>query len=122
MIEITGTILKIKDRKDVSLKFTSREVWITTEKESKYPQTITVQLTQDRCDLIDSFVIGDEVKLSVNLKGRLWTSKEGEEKVFNTLEVFRIEHLKTKYIQKDEPEVFGDNRPLDSVGDLDLPF
>jgi hypothetical protein len=49
------------------------------------------QLTQDKCSLLDAFMEGQQVEVSFNLKGREWTSPQGEVKYFNTLEAFRVE-------------------------------
>jgi hypothetical protein len=34
--------------------------------------------------------VGQSVEVSFNLKGRLWTSPQGEDKYFNSLEAWRI--------------------------------
>jgi hypothetical protein len=89
-MDITG-ILKVKmDTQQVSEKFKKRE-FVITDNSSQYPQVIAFQLTQDKCNLIDQYKIGDEIKVHFNLRGREWTSPKGEVKYFNTLEAWRIE-------------------------------
>ena len=56
-----------------------------------YPQDILFQATQDKCTLLDSFQANDNVEVSFNLRGREWTSPQGEVKFFNTIEAWRIE-------------------------------
>lgn len=90
-MEVTG-ILKVKfDTKQVSDKFKSREFVLTTDPAGKYPQQIILQLTQDKCDLIESFNNGDELKVQCNLRGREWKSPQGEIKYFNTIEAWKVE-------------------------------
>ena len=58
-----------------------------------YPQDIMFQLTQDKCSLIDGFNTQDQIEVSFNLRGREWTSPQGEVRYFNTLEAWRIEKV-----------------------------
>lgn len=87
---ITGTIKVIGTTSQVSDKFRKREIVITDNSNSQYPQHIIMQATQDRCSILDQFYVGDEVTVSFNLRGREWTSPQGEIKYFNTLEVWKI--------------------------------
>ncbi len=89
-MDITG-ILKVKNEaQQVSEKFRKRE-FVLTDNSSQYPQHISFQLTQDKCNLIDTYNVGSEIKVHFNLRGREWTSPQGEIKYFNTLEAWRIE-------------------------------
>jgi hypothetical protein len=90
-MEVTG-ILKLKyDVQQVSDKFKKRDFVMTIEPTSPYPQHVTFQLTQDKVNLVDNFNIGDEMKVSFNLRGREWTSPQGDTKYFNTIDAWRIE-------------------------------
>lgn len=91
-MEATG-ILKVKfDTKQVNDKFKSREFVLTTEHTGKYPQQVSFQLNQDKCDLIESFNNGDELKVTFNLRGREWNGPQGV-KYFNTLEAWKVEKV-----------------------------
>jgi len=87
-MEIKGTIKAIKATEVVSEKFSKRELVVTTEEQ--YPQHIAIQFTQDKCDLLNKFSIGQSVEVGINLKGREWTSPQGEVKYFNTIEGWRV--------------------------------
>ena len=90
MFNITG-VLKVKSaEQQVSEKFKKRE-FVITENSSQYPQHLSFQLTQDRCSLIESYNLGDEIKVFFNLRGREWTSPQNEMKYFNSLEAWKIE-------------------------------
>ena len=69
--------------------FEKRDLVIVTEEQ--YPQTIIIQFTQQRCDLLESLQVGQNVKVYINIKGREWTNPQGEIKYFNTIEGWKIE-------------------------------
>jgi hypothetical protein len=92
MFNITGT-LKVKfDEQKVSERFRKRD-FVIQENSSQYPQMISFQLVQDRCNLIDNANIGDEIRVFFNLRGREWKSPQGETKYFNTIEAWKIESV-----------------------------
>ena len=73
--------------------FTKRDIVLTTDEQ--YPQHINIELQQDKCDLIEPFNIDDEIKISINLRGREWINPKGEAKYFNSLVGWRIEKVET---------------------------
>jgi hypothetical protein len=89
-LEVTGKLLVKYDAQQVSEKFKKRE-FVLKDDSSQYTQYILLQLTQDKCDLIDKYQIEDELKVSINIRGREWKSPQGEVKYFNTLEAWRVE-------------------------------
>ena len=88
-MQVKGKLYKIDSEQVIYDKFKKREFVVETMDE--YPQLLSIQLTQDRTGLIDIFNVGDEVTVSINLRGRKWTNKEGVDKFFNTIEAWRIE-------------------------------
>ncbi|WP_452233045.1 DUF3127 domain-containing protein [Lacinutrix sp. MEBiC02595] len=119
-MELTGKIKVLNDVQNIgSNGFRKREVVITTEEQ--YPQHILVEFIQDKCDLLDSFVVGQEVKIALNLRGREWINPEGVAKYFNAIQGWRIELVNseqpTNQTQtQQEPVSFLDE------ADNDLPF
>jgi len=90
MFKIKGRIKAVNQTVQVSEKFAKREFVVTDESE-KYPQDIMLQLTQDKCSLLNAVQVNQEVEVSFNLRGRGWTNPQGEVKYFNTLEAWRID-------------------------------
>ena len=89
-MEVSGKIKKIDETKTFgSNGFRKREVVVTTDEQ--YPQMIMVEFIQDKCDLLNSFNVGDDVKISINIRGREWINPEGEAKYFNSIQGWRIE-------------------------------
>lgn len=74
----------------VSDRFQKREFVLTTESNTPYPQHVSFQVTQDKCNILDQFNAGDELRVQFNLRGREWNGPQGV-KYFNTLEAWRIE-------------------------------
>lgn len=87
-LEITGTIIDVFSTQTFNKGFRKREFVIETNE--KYSQKVILQLVQDKCDMIDSYGVGDTVTASFNVKGRDWVDNSGTVKYFNTLEVWKI--------------------------------
>jgi hypothetical protein len=88
-MEVIGRIKMIDTVKEVgSAGFKKRDVVVTTDEQ--YPQFISIQFVQDKCDLLNSFQVNDNVKIDINLRGREWVNKDGETVYFNTIQGWRI--------------------------------
>ena len=88
-MEISGKIKVINPTKEVSNSFKKRELVITTDEQ--YPQHILIDFIQDKCAVLDSFNVGEDVSVSINIRGKEHTTKDGEVKFFNQLQGWRIE-------------------------------
>lgn len=89
-MEVSGRIKMIDDTKAFGANgFRKREVVITTDEQ--YPQHIMIEFTQDKCDLLNNYTVGEPVKVSINLRGREWVNPQGETKYFNSIQGWRIE-------------------------------
>lgn len=124
-MDITGKIKLINETKEYgSNGFRKRELIVTTEEQ--YPQDLLVEFIQDKCDILNSYNVGDSVKVDINLRGREWQSPQGEIKYFNSIQGWRIEKLSLESNPNIPPippaEAF---EPADDVNDNepdDLPF
>ena len=90
-MEVTGKIKVVNPEQQVSASFKKRELVVTTEEQ--YPQHIMIEFTQDKCDLLNNYSIGEPVKVSINLRGREWVNPQGETRYFNSIQGWRIEKL-----------------------------
>ena len=94
-MEITGTIKLINETQVFGAKeFKKRELVVTTDE--KYPQMIMIEFVQDKCDILNSYAVGQEVKVSINLRVRLWVNPDGVEKYFNSIQGWRIESIQSE--------------------------
>ncbi len=91
MSEVIGKIKVINALQQVSASFKKQEIVVTTD--SEYPQHIPIEFKQDKCDLLNSYKVGDSVKVSTNLTGRLWVSPSGEDRYFLGCDGWRIERV-----------------------------
>lgn len=90
-IQLQGTIAHIGATEVVGTKgFQKRDCVIEIDQSTQYPQKILLQFTGDKCNLLNLYGEGQEVICDVNVRGREWTSPQGEVKYFNTLEAWRI--------------------------------
>src|SRR5690606_34964622 len=88
-MEILGRIKMIGQVQDVSPTFRKRELVVTTEEQ--YPQHILIEFTQDKCELLNQFQIGEPVRVGINLRGRAWVNPQGETRYFNSIQGWRID-------------------------------
>lgn len=116
-MELEGTIKKIFDLQTFQSGFQKKEILITTEEQ--YPQDILIQFLQDKANLLDSFNVGDEVKISINIRGKEWISPDGVTKYFNSITGWKIEKLTEK---KASNHAATENYNSHDQNDDDLPF
>lgn len=103
-MEIQGRIKVLGETKEFgSNGFRKREVVVTTEEQ--YPQHIMVEFIQDKTSLLDQYAVGQQVKISINLRGREWVSPQGETKYFNTIQGWRIEALQSESAPNEMPPI-----------------
>ena len=74
----------------VSERFRKREFVVEYTTNPDFPEYIKFELTQDRCELLDGFEAGQEVRIEFDLKGRRWTDPQGQVKYFNSLRAWRL--------------------------------
>lgn len=87
---VTGEVYSIGDLVQVSDKFSKRQLVLWWD-DNGYPQTVAFEVVGRALDYLDSFAVGDTATVAFNLRGREWTSPDGEVKFFTTLSVWRIE-------------------------------
>ncbi|MDX1909458.1 MAG: DUF3127 domain-containing protein [Bacteroidia bacterium] len=124
---LSGKLHRKFDTVTVSDKFRKREFVLEISDGSPYTQYISLQLTQDKCALIDAHQPGANLTVEFNLRGREWKSPQGEIKYFNTLEAWRVQGAAQQPADagRDRYENPPPVAPVDaiSLGDEDdLPF
>lgn len=96
-MEVIGKVKVINPEQQVSASFKKRELVITSQEQ--YPQHILIEFNQDKCDLLSNFRQGQEVKVSINLRGREWINPQGEMRYFNSIQGWRIEAVSASTTQ-----------------------
>lgn len=102
--------------------FRKRELVVTTDEQ--YPQMIMIEFVQDKCELLNNYSVGQDVKVSINLRGREWINPQGEAKYFNSVQGWRIENVSNNATSSEVPptEQFQPAPDLSSEEPDDLPF
>ncbi|HRG28022.1 MAG TPA: DUF3127 domain-containing protein [Chitinophagales bacterium] len=122
--ELSGKLLEIFPTQEVSASFKKREFVIEKSEsvnDRVFTDVIKFQLIQDRCALLDSYKLGEEVKVTFNIKGSKW-EKEGRTNYFVNLDVWRMEKVAAGNSQTNESApTYVEPAPLPEAED-DLPF
>jgi hypothetical protein len=91
MSSINAKLIQINPTQQVTDTFKKRTFWVEYfEDNPQYTETLEFQLIQDKCKIMDSYKVGEQIEVSYNLKGRTWTNKDNQTKVFNTLQAWRV--------------------------------
>ena len=121
-MDVSGKIKEIQGEV-VKGTFKSKNIIVTTDEQ--YPQHISIQFVQDKCDLLNNFQVGEPVKIDINLRGREWTNPQGETVYFNTIQGWRILKLKAEssagYVIN-VPDAFAPTTNINEEEPSDLPF
>jgi len=89
-MQVTGKIKLINETQTFGASgFRKRELVVTTDEQ--YPQMIMIEFVQDKVDVLDAYKVGQDVTVSINLRGREWINPEGVAKYFNSITGWRIE-------------------------------
>lgn len=125
IMELQGTVKKISDIQTFASGFQKREMVLMTEEQ--YPQPINIEFLQEKGDLLNNLKEGDKVKVSINLRGREWTSPQGEVKYFNSIIGWRIDNLGAANFNEPTHATPAESKPETSKNvfeedEDDLPF
>jgi len=85
-IEIKGTVKEIFGTLVVTEKFSKKELVVTIDETTKYPQHILIQANNDKISLLDNIKKGDLVTTRVNLNGR-----EANDKYYNSFSIYTLQ-------------------------------
>ncbi len=87
---LSGKIKTILETQVVSDRFRKRTLVLETTDNPMYPQLISIEFQQDNVDKLEGCQNGDSVTVDIDIRGREWTSPQGEVKYFNTITGWRI--------------------------------
>lgn len=129
-MELQGTVKKIFDTQTFASGFQKRELILLTQEQ--YPQPISIEFLQEKINLLDNVSEGENIKIGINIRGREWTSPQGETKYFNSITGWRLEKVgdfanePTQAApapqQKATPTASTNENPFADDEDDDLPF
>jgi len=122
-MEIKGKVHEVGATQQVSETFKKRDLIVEYAENPTYPEYIRFELLQDKCPLLDTLKVGDEVEVFFNLRGRPWTDKTGKTSYFNSLVIWRLNALAGATQATNTPAYAAPADVSNSPGDDDdLPF
>jgi hypothetical protein len=86
-MKLNGVLLVLEDTVEVNAY--TRRKFVLEHCVQGYSQYITFELQGKYTELLDNFKKGEKILVDFNIQGRRWM-KDGEEKYFNTLQVYKI--------------------------------
>ena len=124
-MEVVGKVKLVTPEQQITASYTKRELVVTTDEQ--YPQSIMIEFGQGKCnEYLDKLVVGQDVKVSINLGGREWVNPQGETKYFNSIKGWKVEILSsgTSSPTPEAKQEFAPKQPDGQVPDEvdDLPF
>ena len=90
MIKIFGTIEKIFPTEIKGNGFEKRIFWLK-DNDEKFPNTFQLECWKADTPMLDSYSVGDKVTCYIDLKGKLFLGRDGEDKVTNSMKCWNIE-------------------------------
>lgn len=104
MSDITGIIRIIGNTESFGANgFTKRQIVVDTDEQ--YSQALAIDFVKDKCTILDNYNVGDQVKVSYNLRGNEFNGK-----FYCNIQGWRIE--KTDSAPRQESAVNNyDNQP-----------
>lgn len=125
---IRGKLTNVFHQQTFGKGFRKREFIVETDEDT--PQKIAFTLTQQNCELINEYAVGDTIDVYFEVKGREWNGR-----FFNTLEATKldgessVDRSETEDDLTDifqDPDLFPQNVPKEiptaASLDDDLPF
>lgn len=107
-MEVQGVIKVIGQTQQITQDFSKREIVVTTDLDTQYPQHILIQFVKDKCSILDNYQVGQEVKVSINLRGNE-SNKDGNVRYFNTIQGWKIEAVQQQQTQYQQNQNFQQN-------------
>ena len=120
--EITGKVFKIYPVQQVSETFKKREFIIERVEDINgrtFSNFIKFQITQEKTVYLENYNVGQEVKVSFNIRGTKW-NKNGEDSFFTNLEAWRITNAdannnQTNQAAKENSSVVNNSKPTNDI-------
>jgi hypothetical protein len=73
-MEVNGKIIVIGETETIGAKDFKKRL-LVVQSDEQFPQSLPIEFTQDKTNLLDKFQINDLVKVSINLRGSEWKGK-----------------------------------------------
>lgn len=123
-MNIKGRVHEIGQTQQITDTFKKRDLIVAYAENPQFVEYMKFDTLQDKTSILDGLVIGDEVEIDFNLKGRLYTNAQGVTTYFNSLVAWRVNKIAQG--QNNSSNYANMPAPVDISGsddaDDDLPF
>ena len=118
-LELTGNIIHIGETETVGSAGTFKKRVLVIETEEQYKQQIPIDFVQDKTSVLDSYSIGDNVTVGINIRGNQYNGKW-----FSSINGWRIEKKDQTVFQEAKQAKKKEENPFDDIEDSEpnLPF
>jgi hypothetical protein len=93
-LEVTGKLIDVQPIQQIKENFSKREFVIEISQQTNTGMTFTnfaaFQLVNNACQMIDRFQVGQDIKVSFDIRGNKW-EKDGQVRYITNLNAWRIE-------------------------------
>jgi Domain of unknown function (DUF3127) len=118
-LELKGKIVEIAPAIQVTDKFKKREFIIDITEDvngQSYPNFAKLQASQNKCEVLDSYKVGDIVKVQFNVRGQK-VEKDGKINYYTNLDAWKIERVGSAQ-QPTGNKVNVEQNPINNKEDL----
>lgn len=111
-LEVTGKLIVKQPTQQIKENFSKREFVIEISQQTNTGMTFTnfasFQLVNNACAMIDQFQLGQDVKVSFDIRGNKW-EKDGQVRYITNLNAWRVEPAMAQqaYQQPQQPQYGG---------------
>jgi len=74
-MEVLGKVIVLGETMTVGSAGTFRKRTLVVETNEQYKQTIPIDFVQDKCDILNAYKVGDNVKIGINIRGNEYNGK-----------------------------------------------
>ena len=121
-LEITGTIIVLGETETIGSKDFKKRL-LVIETDETYKQSIPVEFTQEKTTVLNSYKVGDLVKIGINIRGSEWKGR-----YFANINGWKIDKIDSTSLSAEQhmPDR-EDVKPINNAVDYedessDLPF
>lgn len=75
MSEVIGKIIVLNDTETVGSAGTFKKRLVVVETSEQYAQKVPIDFVQDKCSVLDNYKVGDNVTVSINIRGNEYQGK-----------------------------------------------
>jgi hypothetical protein len=117
MSEVIGSIIHIGNTETVGNAGTFKKRLLVVKTNEQYPQEVPIDFVQDKCEVLDKYAIGQNVKVGINIRGNSYNGKW-----YCSLNGWRIDKENENIVNNATVETFeAPSAVLQQAAD-DLPF